>query len=121
MNSKNNEENEYVILGLPVQNPPWDVIPLITLADKGLLFEINRKVLHPLGLELALEYDNNLKKVTGVKLHQTYDPEGFLYPEDSFTKEGRGLDKFNKSGLQEKLEIRKKALGYIVQEPPKDK
>jgi len=86
------------------------------LVEKGLLFEINRKVLHPLGLALAADVDYNNR--TKIKLTHLYDAEsddGFLYDDETYKENKAIFDLYMKDEGQDKLDKRKKALGFIVQ------
>lgn len=87
------------------------------LIDNGLVFEINRKVLHPLGLALIVDVDyKNKKKLVVTGIMETDDAEGFIYDQETFDV---GKDKYNaylkKHGM-ERLESRKEKLGFIEQE-----
>lgn len=96
--------------------------PITFLRSSGLLFEINRQVLHPFGLALAVQLpdEDDARQEEGVIqiLDSREDKEGFVYDEESFI---HGIEKMN-SLLEEfgsaKLEERVEELGYIVQEHP---
>jgi len=88
------------------------------LVDSGLVFEINRKVLHPLGLAMVVDIDRaNRRQLAITAIVQTEDAEGFLYDEEAFT---HGMEKFqkflNKIDADEKLEARKAKYGFIEQD-----
>jgi hypothetical protein len=87
------------------------------LIDNGLVFEINRKVLHPLGLALIVDVDyKNKKKLIITGIMETDDSEGFLYDPETFNV---GQDKYNmylKKYGSERLKSRKDKLGFIEQE-----
>ena len=86
------------------------------LVDNGLIFEINRRVLHPLGLALAVDMDSkDRRKLAITDLFETPDPEGFIYDKESFLV---GQEKFQRflNSYQEKLEIRKSKYGFIEQD-----
>jgi hypothetical protein len=86
------------------------------LLDWGLIFEINRKVLHPFGLALAVEVDG-MSKVSFSSEVWDYrdDPEGIRFAPEVFE---HGQDKYLKF-LDEQgynaLTSRKESLGYIEQ------
>lgn len=88
------------------------------LLDSGLLFEINRKVLHPLGLAMSVELDDdsNTKVVFGDIVDSRDDPEGFIFSPESFLdgidKLGQYMEEFGQKALNSRLE----KLGYIIQE-----
>lgn len=99
------------------------------LLDSGLLFEINRQVLHPLGLALEMTICDETGAVcdeTGaVRISGLWDyrmePEGIYFSDEAFES---GLVKWNKFenefGMQKRQE-RRRVLGYIVQTGKKDK
>jgi hypothetical protein len=87
------------------------------LIDKGLVFEINRKVLHPLGLALVIDLDPQNKKrliITGIM--ETQDQEGFLYDDETFTVGDKKYNQYLKEEGNDRLEFRKTKLGFIEQE-----
>jgi|SRR5690606_3002291 len=89
------------------------------LLDNGLLFEINRKVLHPLGLALVVNVDEeNRKKITidGLIKVPEDDKEGFVYDDETFTVGSEKYEKFLEKYGRKRLELRKEELGYIIQE-----
>lgn len=88
------------------------------LVDNGLIFEINRKVLHPLGLALVVDIDRGTKtKLAITALLKTDDPEGFLYDEEGFNV---GTEKYQKlhmsKEMQERMATRLSKYGFIVQD-----
>lgn len=88
------------------------------LVDNGLIFEINRKVLHPLGLAMIVDVDlKNRKQLAITAIAETEDPEGFVYDPEGFEV---GTDKYNrfleKKGGQERLDARQAKYGFIVQD-----
>jgi hypothetical protein len=89
------------------------------LLDSGLLFEINRRVLHPFGLALEVISDNN-----GNPLHigdlwdYRNDPEGIIFGDDILEAGSAKFEKFLEEFGNAKLKERVKALGYIVQPVP---
>ena len=102
-----------------MSNVPRIKDPVSFLRETGLLFEINRQVLHPFGLALAVipeEEAGNLG--TFQLLDARNDKEGFLYDPEVYIE---GLQKTN-AFLQDfglkKLEERMEELGYIMQNYP---
>jgi hypothetical protein len=86
------------------------------LVDNGLIFEINRRVLHPLGLALVVDIDvKDRRKLSITDLFETQDPEGFLYDKESFLVGQEKFQAFLKS-YQTRLEIRKAKYGFIEQD-----
>ena len=87
-------------------------LPTQFLKDSGLLFEINRSVLHPLGLTLQVDADGN------VELLQTDDPAGMTFTADTFLDgESRLLEYMIREGSS-KLASRKAFLQYVEQVDP---
>ncbi len=90
------------------------------LLDSGLLFEINRRVLHPLGLALVVIYDEETDTATlSQELWEVDDPEGIIFDDDLLVPaEARLKAYMDKEGDAKHLQ-RKKTLGYVVQEGKK--
>lgn len=87
------------------------------LVDNGLLFEMNRKVLHPLGYSLEADMDEtNMSRLVFSKLSDAEDPEGFTYDDESLEENLQILESFMKKTGYSRLEKRQELLGYIVQE-----
>ena len=91
------------------------------LVASGLLFEINRRILHPLGLALAVELNGEDEKKEQVETSTVIriwdnrdDPEGIYFENDCF---GEGEIKFAKtlSAAKPRFETRREKLGYVVQ------
>ena len=89
------------------------------LHERGLLFEINRAVLHPLGLALSAKTDD-AGTVTGFGPLIDYrdDPEGMLFSDRQF--EG-GMERLAKGRAEcnadEKAAVRLERFGSVIQEP----
>jgi hypothetical protein len=99
------------------------------LLDSGLLFEINRKVLHPFGLALEVIVDPDQEIVEGGDA--TYvlgsslwdyrdDEEGMVFGEKTFKEGIAKLENFMKEFGFERLKTRNQSLGFIVQHEEKD-
>lgn len=87
------------------------------LVDNGLIWEINRKVLHPLGLAMVVDVDrNNRRQLKIADLAETEDPEGFLYEAEAFQVGKEKFEKFLRRGGQERLDARMAKYGFIEQE-----
>lgn len=96
--------------------------PIDYLRKTGLLFEINRQVLHPLGLAIAVqlpeEGEQDIEFGVISILDCTEDPEGLVYGEDTFNN---GIEKFQKYMDEEgdaRLASRVDELGFYVQSIP---
>lgn len=88
------------------------------LIENGLIFEINRKVLHPLGLALVVDIDyNNRRKLAITALVETEDEEGFIYDEEAFDVGKEKYEKYlDKKGGRDRLDTRRIKYGFIEQE-----
>lgn len=80
--------------------------------DLGLLHEINRRLLHPLGLALEVTVDTDGTVAFGGVQDVRDDPEGMIFAEDTLSP--------HKAWMVEVLEekrrpAREKALGYWIQ------
>ena len=96
--------------------PKIDSFPRFML-DNGLVFEINRKVLHPLGLAMVVDVDfKNRKKLAITALVQTDDPEGFLYDPEGFEIGKEKYENFLLKEGQERLDARQAKYGFIEQD-----
>jgi len=88
------------------------------LADTGLLFEINRMVLHPLGLalEVIVNDETDRPERFGGLWDYRHEPEGIRFAAEAFAD---GLKKFNafmgEFGTNKHLE-RERVLGYLIQD-----
>lgn len=86
------------------------------LLDWGLIFEINRSVLHPLGLAIAVEMTEKGEVFFSNGVWDSRDdPEGIIFAKDAFergdAKYQNFMDKFGTARCEE----RTKVLGYTVQ------
>lgn len=90
------------------------------MLESGLIFEINRNILHPLGLvlEADIRENENGKQEVYLKLWEcpADDDVGFLFPPDSLKFGMEKYSKYLRDKGQSRLEKRKKALGYSIQE-----
>jgi hypothetical protein len=60
------------------------IISLKELLDNGLLFEINRSILHPLGFSISYKPSRSSDEPEALVLQRTEDAEGVLYSEKDF-------------------------------------
>lgn len=86
------------------------------LLDWGLLFEINRRVLHPLGLALEAEVteDGNVSFTNRV-WNARRDPEGIIFVDKAFEHGKAKFDAMMEEWGEDRLRARKEALGYLIQ------
>ncbi len=87
-------------------------LPLQFLRENGLLFEINRVVLHPLGLSLSLHEDGRME------LFQTSDPAGMVFTADTFDEGERKLREFMELEGESRHAARRAFLRYVEQTDP---
>jgi hypothetical protein len=85
------------------------------LVDTGLLFEINRKILHPLGLALAVILGEDSKTVEFSVWDLRTDPEGIIFSKESFEQGIEKLAKYMEERGSNAIDARRKSLGYVVQ------
>jgi len=71
-----------------MKNLPKVEKPAAFLVKNGILFEINRQVLHPLGMEIALTCDEGGELVRLEIFDNRDDPSPIHFPSDAF-EEGR--------------------------------
>lgn len=108
--------------------PPDDAARL--LAETGLLFEINRRVLHPVGLALVVNHDTTtLATADGAETRDSYtlaglqdareiDRAGFTFGDDDLDEGGAKLSRFmTHEGHQRHVE-RLVTYGFVVQPMP---
>jgi hypothetical protein len=92
------------------------------LRASGLLFEINRTILHPLGLALAVTAEPD-PRIDGTFdrfwLNRTEDKAGWIFEEIEISVLGNALVAFlNRPENLERFAARRKELGYIIQGTP---
>lgn len=96
--------------------------PIVFLRETGLLYEINRTILHPLGLALAVQMPKQEADETEVGVVQLWDcrdeKEGVLYGEEAFVSGMERYAKFMDEFGDEKLTERFEELGYYIQSLP---
>jgi len=91
--------------------------PTEFLCDTGLLFEINRQIMHPLGLALSIVVsDEPLGGQVPTFSIQDFrdDPEGVLFDPDVFGEAEEKLARFMETNA-ERLRIRQENLGFLFQ------
>jgi len=85
------------------------------LRDAGLVFEINRKILHPLGLALEIQINDDGTEKFGALWDCRTDPEGILYNDACFKSGFKKLKAYIKKHGNKSLKSRVAKLGYLVQ------
>ena len=85
------------------------------LHDTGLLFHMNRTILHPLGLSLAIAEQNiQGQGITSLVLHETADLNGFEFTDADMKQALASYDVFL-TERKSRVLTRGKTLGYIQQ------
>ena len=103
--------------------------PAKALVEKGLLFEINRRILHPLGYALAVnwpetsEEEELAENSDWASVHlwdSTEDPEGVYFsPDDkAYFEDRKGSFEKTVEEAAPRLRSRSDVLGYVVQGEP---
>lgn len=96
-----------------------NVVPKISagafLIKTGLLFQINRDILHPVGLALEAEEDDNGDFILKNLWDLRNDPEGVVYSPEAFERAQRKLDHFYETFGNAKIKEREEVLGYVYQ------
>lgn len=88
------------------------------LLDTGLLWEINRRVLHPLGLAMEVTIQPDGRMTIDSLWDCRDDPEGLVYDPDTFRAGQARFQATMEAWGNEKLAERAVRLGYLVQESP---
>lgn len=100
-------------------DPKYLSNPIGFLRESGLLFEINRQVLHPFGLALAVTPGEDEDEAGEIRLMDSReDPEGIVYAEETFSSGFQRLNLFLEEFGIDKMQQRREELGYAVQEFP---
>lgn len=86
------------------------------LLHTGLLFEINRRILHPLGLAMEVEFpsDGGNSRVSAI-WDCRKDPEGVVFEEKTFQAGSAKYKKYMNTKGTKALASRKEKLGYLEQ------
>lgn len=86
------------------------------LVDNGLIFEINRKVLHPVGLALIVDIERGKRNQLAITaLLETDDPESFLYDDEGIEVGTEKYKAFLKKRGQKFIDSRIESFGKSVQ------
>lgn len=85
------------------------------LLDNGLLFEINRRVLHPIGYALDVEANSANTKKIYLTLVDSESEDGFYFDPETLKDGMLKFDRFMKREGEQRVESRKRILGYKEQ------
>lgn len=90
-------------------------INIKTLWDSGLVFEINRSLLHPLGYSLVFKPSKTGDDQDSLILMRTADDEGVLYFESDFMDGAAKFSLFMRNIGEDLLRRRLKTKGFLRQ------
>lgn len=96
-------------------------IPGITVAEfrrLGLLQEINRQFLHPMGLALSVVLEEDGSESFGELWDYRSDPEGLIFGSEAISKEKAD---WVEQMLKAKEDVRKSRFGWHIQPVKEDK
>lgn len=85
------------------------------ITDSGLLFEINRAVLHPLGLALVVVQEDDGTIRFGGIWDNREDLEGIVFSDDLLREGANKLQEYMDSTGNKALDARRAVLGQITQ------
>jgi hypothetical protein len=86
----------------------------------GLLRELNRRFLHPIGLAMAVTIDEDTNEENlGYIIDSRDDPEGFIYSQDTFETRKKASDYYD-SLVESKRECRETLFKYPTVIQPLD-
>ena len=91
--------------------------PVEFLRENGILFEINRQVLHPLGLELDFVQDDE-GGITGIELEDNRDqPDPIGFPPEAFNEGRDRYEDYLAARGRDNIQKRRR-LGMVIQTGP---
>lgn len=101
------------------EDKPYELVtnPGQFLVDSGLLFEINRSILHQYGLALSVQLcgaEEAAQTVVCQILDARHDPEGWVFEEGTLEHGEQKLQQFIVDN-QDRVSARFAALGYVTQ------
>jgi hypothetical protein len=91
--------------------------PVEFLRNNGILFEMNRQVLHPLGLEFQIHMDDE-GRITGIELLDNRDnPQPIFFPPERYSEGREKYEAYLKEQGRRNIQKRRK-LGMVIQTGP---
>lgn len=87
--------------------------PARRLKENGLLFELNRKILHPFGMAITESESGSIELIECKN-----DNEGIVYDEEVYISASKAFSDFFRREGEALLKSRKEKLGYVVQNYP---
>lgn len=91
--------------------------PVQFLIDNGLLFEINRQVLHPLGLELHLRLNDENRLVGIDLLDNRPSPEPIYFSPEAFEEGRQKYERYMAEAGRRNMQKRRQ-IGMVIQTGP---
>jgi hypothetical protein len=85
------------------------------LVESGLLFKINREILHPLGLAITITLDNEDKTISINILDKRTDPEGILFTDAALDVGIEKLQNYMNKHGNAAIDSRRLNLGFKIQ------
>lgn len=96
--------------------------PAHFLHESGLLYRINREILHPLGMALSIQLpdyaDPPTETITTQLCAFDDDEEGIIFDDEVMMKAQARETKFMTEVGQQKLDARQNKLGFVIQPLP---
>jgi hypothetical protein len=90
------------------------MISVKNLRECGLLYKINREVLHPLGLALSIDVaDDGTESFGDILLAD--DADGWIYNDESMDEGCKKLSEYMSAQGKDRIKSRLNSLGYIIQ------
>lgn len=89
--------------------------PANLLSQSGLLFEMNRRILHPLGLALELTYGVPGPEAMYRLRDYRHDPEGVLFTDETFEEGVKRIREYMVTRGSRAIATRVACLGFKVQ------
>jgi len=83
--------------------------------ENGLLFEVNRLVLHPLGLALSVDVKGDGTESFAEIWDNREDPEGICFAPETFLNGKKKFHQYMKDKGDDALRTRDRKLGYTIQ------
>lgn len=95
------------------ERKPLNFVPATEILDLGILQELNRQILHPLGLALMLETDKSgATTIVGFADYRG-EPDGVIFDEVD-PKKAKTVELM----LQSRAKVRQERLGWVIQPVP---
>lgn len=102
------------------EGAPLHPDPIRFLHESGLLFEINRRILHPLGYALAGYIESDGSMVFGGIVDATGDPDGMAFEAQTFAAGVARFEEYMRSVGSRRHADRIAKHGLLVQASPGD-